>query len=97
MPLTRRRAAVLGAALLGATQAASSATPTAALPVSLTAPAPPPAPLAPQAAGDPFLDGPEPQWARPGPYRNPDAAALATLRRESFGPEQRIALTCFFY
>ena len=93
MPLSRRRAAVLGAALLGASQAASSATPTAALP----APAPAPVPLAPQAEGDPFLDGPEPQWASPGPYRNPDAAALATLRRESFGPEQRIALTYFFY
>ena len=42
-------------------------------------------------------EAPDPEWARPGPYLSPDPEPFAPVRRESFAPAQRIALTYFFY
>ncbi len=40
---------------------------------------------------------PEPEWARPGPYRSPAGIDFDVVRRESFGAGQRVAVTYFFY
>jgi hypothetical protein len=90
--LSRRRAALLGATLLGAAGSAAGASRIGARPA-------PPAPGPRIAAAQQDQDGAslEPSWARPGPYRGPDPTPFDPVRRESFGPAQRVALTYFFY
>src|SRR5262249_36334034 len=91
-PLTRRRAALFGAALLGAAGSAAGASSAGSPAV-----APAPGPRIAAAQQDQDEAALEPSWARPGPYRGPDPAPFDPVRQESFGPAQRVALTYFFY
>src|SRR5262249_60200645 len=63
------------------------------------------------AAGAAVLAGPSPAtrtahaddapadlpWAQPGPYLGPGSADFDVVRQESFRPDQRVAVTYFFY